>query len=237
MRIKTIQKTYPKELKILMYNNSIDINPPTCKPHAVISCMICFTRKLNATPSQSSLQRSKTLISDYTACNDFDLFCTFTFNPEKVDSFDIPLAKLKFKNWIDSQKYHSPDLRYLWVAELHKSGRIHFHALFYNYNGLLTLAEKKSDYSRQIFNIQNWNFGFSTAVQIDDLTKVASYMKKYITKDMLKITNKKRFATSRNLIKPDKEYNININDKITSQPLFIKSIYRGENFKVYTIQK
>jgi len=236
MRINTIKKDYGQVVKILRYNHSIDINPPTCKVHQIISCVICFTRKPNAQPSQSSLQRSKTTITDYVIANNFSHFCTFTFNPEKVDSFDIELAKSKFSTWLWSQRYHSPEFQYLWVAELHKSGRIHFHALFNNYQGILT-PTKRSQGGREIFNISNWNYGFSTAVVIDDISKVATYMQKYITKDMLKITNKRRFATSKNLKKPTKTYNIDVRTEIFDLPLMVKSVHRGENYKLYTIIK
>lgn len=233
MIIKSIKKDYGQTSKIVVYNKSVDISPPVCKTHMLPVCQICWTRKVNPVPSPSSLMRSKTSITDYTLANKFDLFATFTFDPSLVDSFDVNLAKSKLTLWLSNVRQRtSPDLKYLWVAELHKSGRVHFHALIKNYNGLLTDSGKTKN-QRPLLNMPGWIYGFSTAIKIDNLEKVSSYMQKYITKDMLKIGNKKRFATSRNLIKPEKTYNINIQEEIYSRPLFVLDQVTMENYKIY----
>jgi len=234
--IKTIKKDYGSSIKILQYNHSVDLSPPQCKTHNSIGCQICWKRSVNPIPKPSSLMRSKTRISDYTLANDFDLFCTFTFDPNLVDSFNIELAKEKFSVWLYNSKRHSPDLKYLWVAELHKSGRIHFHALFKNYNGTLH-DTKKTKQNRKIYNLLKWQYGFSTAVEIDNIGKVASYIQKYISKDMLKIGNKKRFASSRNLLKPKVDYNVDMYEEVYSRPLFVTGEIEFEYFKIYKILK
>lgn len=220
--------------KILVYKKGVEMSPPACTDHAQIACPVCWTRRTNPIPSPSSLMRSKTSITDYTLANQFDLFCTFTFNPELVDSFDVQACKDKMSKWLNNARRHSPELRYLIVAEKHKSGRIHFHALFKDYCGRLD-DSKRSKNNRPILNIHGWRYGFSTAIQIDNIDKVSSYMQKYITKDMLKIGNKKRFWTSRNLNKPTKSYNVNMVEEIYSRPLFVTDAVEFEYYKIYKV--
>jgi len=236
MYIKTIKKDYGKSVKILKYDRGVDIDPPRCQEHDQIACQLCWTRSVNPVPSPSSLMRSKTRITDYTLANDFDLFTTFTFDPSKVDSLNVSLAKKKMSIWLNNQRRDSPDMKYLIVAELHKSGRIHFHALMKHYNGKL-VDSKRSKNGRIIFNISGWHYGFSTAVQIDNIAKVSTYMQKYITKEMLKIGNKKRYWGSRNLIKPIIDYNINMIEEVYSRPLFLQNEYKTDYFTIYKLIK
>lgn len=236
MYIKTIKKDYGKSIKILRYNHGVDISPPRCNEHQSVACQICWTRSINPVPSSSSLMRTKTKITDLTLANDFDLFCTFTFDPLLVDSFNYETAKSKMSKWLNNSRRNSPELSYLIIAELHKSGRIHFHALMKNYKGELTFTNKQKN-KRNIYNMPNWQYGFSTAIKIDNIGKVSSYVQKYITKDMLKIGNKKRFWASRNLKKPTVSYNINMVEEVYSRPLFIMGQVSMEYYKIYKILK
>lgn len=241
MYIKSIAKDYGQFTKIIVYKKGVNIDPPRCKPHLLPSCQICWKRKVNVIPKPSSLMRTKTRITDFTLANQFDLFTTFTFDPEKVDSLDFDYAKSKMSNWLKVAKRNSPELKYLIVAELHKvSGRIHFHALMKNYTGELLPAYNKNHTkmyknNRQVFNIGSYNWGFSTAVKIDNIEKVSSYIQKYITKDMLKITNKKRYWSSKNLSHPVKNYNVPLKEIVYSRPLFVQGVHTEEYFKIYKV--
>jgi len=241
MYIKSIAKDYGEYSKITVYKKGVNIDPPMCKIHLLPSCQICWTRKTNTIPKPSSLMRTKTRITDYTLANEFDLFCTFTFDPQKVDSFDFEKVKQKLKNYLDVQRRKSPFFKYLIVAELHKSGRVHFHALFKNYQGDLIIAyhpktnKPLTKNNRQLYNIPDYKWGNSTAVKIDNIEKVSSYIQKYITKDMLKITNKKRYLASKNLIKPQKTYNVPLKEIVYSRPLFIQGVHQEEYYKIYKV--
>lgn len=229
MIIKSITKTYPSFSKTLIYDQALVFQVPICESHSAKSCQICWPRGSSDQLDPSSLQRTKTLISDYVLANKFDLFCTFTYDPEKVDSFNVEHAKRVFSKWLNNQRRLSPDFKYLAVAEYHKSGRIHFHALFENYTGDLFKTDKKKN-NRVVYNLSNWRFGWSTAIKIstknNGYEKVASYVKKYITKDMIFQSNKKRFFSSRNLKKPIKSYN---NHHLHNDyPFFVESKDRFE---------
>jgi len=251
MNIKNISKCYKKYNKIIVYDKTFNANPPTCNLHSKINCSICFPRSKNPIPSDSSISRTKTKIKDYCLLNDFDLFCTFTFNPKKVDSFSRDIAVKKLSKWLNNARQHSPDLKFLFIPEYHESKRIHFHGFLKNYNGILIDSHLTTN-SRKIYNLSNWRYGFSTVVKIDNIEIVSNYVTKYITKNMIFIGNKKRYFCSRNLNIPTKQYNVDLNLELFSKPLFILNefskshkridlktgeIITYDSHKIYTVAK
>jgi hypothetical protein len=196
---------------------------------------ICFTDEEKQAKllksSSNSVARTKQLMTDLVLCNQFELFCTFTFDPQKVNSKQIDVAKLKMSKWLNNAKRNSPELEYLIVAETHKSGALHFHALFKNYKGILKdsgIIRK----NRKILNISGWRFGFSTAVKIDNVSAVSLYLQKYISKDMILMPGKKRYWCSRGLKRPQKHVNIDFCE-FNRKWLGIKFVYEGMYVRVY----
>jgi hypothetical protein len=148
----------------------------------------------------TSLRRTKTTISDIILCNNFDQFATFTF---KSDRYDIQFSRRKMSDWLKSQQIIHGKFDYLIVPEFHKDKvAIHFHALLKGYTGNLT-PTKKLIGGRKVFNISSYRSGFSTLVMIDNVEKVSSYVKKYITKDMPLFPGRKRYWTSQGLQRPE----------------------------------
>ncbi len=193
-------KEYPDMIKIKLYREPLVV-PKTVAKHK--------RRKPeeNPIPADSSIHRTRNMIEDLCICNQFDWFCTFTFDPSRVDSFNVDKCRRLMNHWTRNAKQrHSPDLKYLIVPELHESGRIHFHALLRGFNGQIKDAHLTQN-GRKVYNIKNWRFGFSTAVKIDNIEAVSRYIRKYITKDMILLSGKKRFFCSQNLIRPEKSSN------------------------------
>lgn len=152
-----------------------------------------------------SLRRTKTRLTDIVISNDFDLFCTFTFAKDRQD---INKCKQRMGKWLDHQNQRAGKFEYLIVPEFHKDGKsIHFHALFKDFKGELSDSGHKTKTGQVIYNISSYHHGFSTAVKIDNIDKVGSYIKKYITKDMPQFNNKKRYWVSHNLVRPTKVKN------------------------------
>lgn len=202
--IHNITKEYPDMIQVLVYKS----------PRICITGEGKVKRKRedvddeNYTPSFDSLRRTKTLIKDIVLCNDFDLFCTFTFDPDKVrDRTDLTCCWHKMSTWLHHQRDKSPGMTYLIVPERHKSGGWHFHALISQYNGTLRDSKHKTSSGRSIYNITSYRAGFSTAVPIDNREAVAMYIQKYITKDFIKSYNQRRFFCSYNLRRPKKSSN------------------------------
>lgn len=152
-----------------------------------------------------SYRRTLNTVYDLARANHWEWFFTFTFNPAKVDSFDYDLTSKKLSVWLNhlrSRKH--PDMKYLVVPEQHKSGRWHFHGLFSGIpEAALTDSGHKDKKGRVIYNFDNYNLGFSTVTKIDGVAEACSYLCKYITKDLCKMTfNKKRYWRSRNVDEP-----------------------------------
>lgn len=199
--IRNIVKIYPdlKKLTILKYKKSRD-------------AIITDTQKGESIFQESNLERSirqtKTQITDYVLSNNFEIFATFTFSPKKVDRFDIDACKYKLRKWLQRQREKDSNLKYVVVPERHKNGAIHFHALFENIDAFTLKKTKIKQDGRDVFSMRDWRFGFSNVKFIDsNRIKVATYITKYITKDMIQIENKKRYWSSRNLALPEKYYN------------------------------
>lgn len=198
--ISDVVKEYPDMIKIYIYHNSYPVSLSSRKSNR--------NKSLNDT-SPRSLSRTKTTISDIIACNSFDLWTTFTFSPQKVDRYNHDTCKSTMSRWLNNQRRHSPSLQYIIVPELHKDGALHFHALLKNYKGKLTPTKKVTAYGTQIYNISGYRYGFSTAVHIspDSQSQIALYVQKYITKDMIKFSDKKRYWVSTGLKRPTKTVN------------------------------
>lgn len=164
-----------------------------------------------------SLLRSKQKIIDLVYHNGlikpWKYFLTLTFDPDKVNSNNYDDVSDALKKWINNMKHQNPQMEYVIVPEPHKSGRIHFHGLFRNVpNWLLTEARnpktnrliKKNGV--QVFNLNNYKYGYSTVSVVKDLTAVSVYISKYMTKELLNLSYKKRYWSSRSLELPKVEY-------------------------------
>lgn len=194
-------KEYPDMIKVVIYREPIVRGGNGLGKHK---------KHANSESAESSIVRTRTTLEDLCLCNNFDLFCTFTFDPKRFNSKSIAYCKKYMNTWCHNAKNrHSKNLLYLIVPERHKSGAIHFHALIKNYEGKL----KDSGHiqgGRTVYNIPHWHFGFSTAVKIDNQEAVSRYIRKYITKDMILLPSKKRYFCSQGLVRPSKQYNFNI---------------------------
>lgn len=227
--INNITKEYPDMIKVVIYKRPLVY----VREEGSIKRNKLEVSDDTYEPSVTSLSRTKTLIRDIVLCNDFDLFCTFTFDPDKVDRYNLAACWGKMSRWIRHQKDKSPDLTYLVVPEQHKDGAWHFHALISHYNGSLRNSKHKTGTGRIVYNLTSYRSGFSTAVEIDNREAVAHYVIKYITKDFIKRFNQRRFFCSRNLKRPSKI----INSPIFSLtlPLFRQKVADYTDREIYRL--
>lgn len=225
--IKNVTKEYPKMFKIIVYKEPLAVTPTPCVGKR--------KKKDSYIPDERSLRRSRQMIKDICLCNEFDYFCTFTFDQKIHDRYNIQHCRHVMECWLRNQRYkHSPDLRYLVVPELHKDGALHFHALISHFNGPLRPAKHKV-HGRTVYNLSGYRAGFSTAVRIDNHEAVANYVTKYITKDLTVMFGSKRYFSSNNLVRPKKITN---SDVIRyALPLFKRKIYETPRYDVYNVIK
>lgn len=177
-----------------------------------------------------SLRRAKTILIDLTLTNHFDLFATFTFAKDRQD---VDAKKRQMAYWLNNQRILHGKFLYLVVPEFHKDKKaLHFHGLFSGYNGNLVDSGHVQK-GRVIYNILSYRAGFTTAVKIDDLEKVSSYVTKYITKDMPRFRNKQRYWRSNGLKLPLKIINPRLSESDIAR---FKSIYSNKHQEIYEMR-
>ena len=164
-----------------------------------------------------SVNRTVQTIYGYAQSNKWDWFVTLTFRRDlKFDVKDYDSVVRKLTGWLHDQRKKCPDLKYLFVPEKHKNGAWHFHGLIANADKLsftdsrrvavgnkaYLRTENNKEYET-IYNMDNWKYGFSTATKIVSSSKASSYICKYITKDVIRHSERRRrFYASNNLDKP-----------------------------------
>ena len=149
-----------------------------------------------------NLWRIKTKIKDYILSNDFDYFWTLTF---KADRYDYDLAFQKMGKWLRKMRDKHGKFDYIMIPELHKDGAIHFHGVTGGLNALI-VAAGVTHKGAKVYNCLEWEHGFTTKTKIRDKEKTASYVTKYVTKEMqnsIVEKGKKKYWCSRGLRKPD----------------------------------
>lgn len=159
---------------------------------------------------KENMKRSIQKVYDYAKNNKFDYFVTLTFDPQEVDSFSYDSCVTAIKCFTDILRHSG--CKWLMVPELHESGRYHFHGLI---QGSLKLESAINPHTgsllldgsgRQIYNIKNYQYGFTTATEITDHKRTASYIAKYISKEMCVPKGKKKYWASKSLQLPKEEY-------------------------------
>ena len=241
--IQSYAKIYPDFVKIIKYKRSIIVDNFGTSSNGLANEENSEERDY----LEKSINRTKTKISDYVLCNNFSHFATFTFSPEKVKNrYDFVEMSSLLKNWLKTEQQnhernHGFKFKYLIVPERHKDGAWHFHALLENYqnacadfysskNPFITVSEiktaKRFAYRKYIVR---YTLGRSEIAPIRDKTKMANYIKKYITKSLMIEPNVKRFWASRNLEKPE------LVENIVSSFMHVPEQYKTANYDYHEI--
>lgn len=153
---------------------------------------------------QKSCSRTVKCIYDIARSNKWEWFFTFTFNKEKIDRYNYDACCNAFHNWLCRIRKKCPDMIYLVVPEQHKDGAFHFHGLFANCMELdFKFSGRYDNKERAVYNIGDYNWGWTTATRITDFRRASSYLCKYITKNLCAVTRgKKRYWHSKNCALP-----------------------------------
>ena len=146
--------------------------------------------------------RAKQKIYELARSNEWEYFLTLTF---AKDRYNYELLTKKLSMWLNNvKKNYAPNMKYLFVPELHKDGALHFHGIVSDIGKLPLVDSGHKDKSgNTIYNIDCYKMGFTTATKVTDSGRVASYMTKYITKELMSYSKgKKKYWASRNCNKP-----------------------------------
>lgn len=163
---------------------------------------------------RTSVSRAVKTVFDLARSNEWDLMCTFTFDPDKVDSFSYDDIIETMRKYNRRLKYAG--LTYIEVPEQHKSGRIHLHGVVSDPEGKLQLEPALNFYTgewmtdeagRPMYDIMNFEYGWAKATFVDDQARSGMAVVKYIMKYMNKALDwipegKKRYFASQGLQRP-----------------------------------
>lgn len=177
------------------------------RPEVIDYKSIFDSKEINLRKKVDNMKRAKQKVYDIARSNLFTHFITLTFNPEKVDSYDYSECVKSLTSFTKLLNRHGCD--YLLVPELHESKRYHFHGLITIGSLSLSRAVSPHDQSpltdkqgRPIYNLPQYHLGFSTATEISDPAKTASYLSKYLTKELSVPKGKKCYWASRSCERP-----------------------------------
>lgn len=153
-----------------------------------------------------SARRARQRLFDLAWCNpELRWFTTLTLNADVVgDRYDVGIQSNRLRRWLDNQ-VRRRGLAYIIVPEYHRDGAIHWHGLFndaldYRESPTIIRPEGGRPYrpgtdeerasiidagGHVVYNIVQWRYGFSTAVQLYGRRESAvGYVAKYVTKAM-----------------------------------------------------
>lgn len=149
-----------------------------------------FIYDLRNESTKRAKRRARTAVFDYAMCNpDLNLFLTLTFSPEIVNRYDYSECVKKFNTFFDNRVRRN-GCKYVAVAEHHKDGAIHFHALTNAaaFRGEMVNSGKKDKRRHVVYNVSGWKYGFSTAIRTyGERANVCKYVCKYISKGERKV--------------------------------------------------
>lgn len=200
-------KVYPNYILKYTVFNKLIFNPDKAE---LINKRDNYAKSDNPITRNDSLKRAKDKIFDISFINGdlWQYFITLTLDKTKIDRFDKKEINKKLKTWLNNmvKRY---DFNYIIIPEYHKDGAIHFHGLCSGNN--LKLTYVKIDKGRKVYNLDNWNLGFSTAIELDNnRTAVSAYITKYVTKDTTKILGNVYYSGGHSIKRDCKSFYQNI---------------------------
>jgi hypothetical protein len=155
--------------------------------------------------------RARSSFIDLALANSFDLFPTFTFDPQKVDRYDVDGLKRHMSHWFGNQRNIHGKFRYLILPQYHEDNAIHFHAMFGDYNGNVVDTGHKDRKGQTKLEVKSYQLGMSKAFTIGntlkDRQRTTYYIARYIARDMPKFRGKHRYWASIGLKRPLKVRN------------------------------
>lgn len=139
---------------------------------------------------RQSVSRAKSAVFQLACCNSWDWFGTFTLSEAKADRFDLDDFRKRFSQFIRNEKRRGIDISYVLVPEQHKNGAWHMHGLL---SGIPPAELSKFDSCAPLRlrrgGFLNWRryadrFGFCSFGAVKDPAACATYLSKYVTKNL-----------------------------------------------------
>ena len=132
----------------------------------------------------NNISRAKTKVMEYALVNDWDWWCTFTISPQKFDRHNLDAYQKAFSEFLHGYNRRAKaeeKVKYLLVPEQHEDGAWHMHGFL---KGVREGDIALNEHGRLTWLPYNEHFGFMTMELIRDKAKAASYLVKYMNKNM-----------------------------------------------------
>lgn len=150
------------------------------------------------TKFKQAISRARQTIVELALNNHLDFFFTGTFDPEKHDRKNIEQLMKELCKWLNNfRSRHADELQYIIVPEMHADGSWHVHGFLsgipMQYLQKFEIGMQMSSYlarkvkqGKEIFNFPAYakKFGFCDLEPIADKERCASYVTKYVTKNL-----------------------------------------------------
>lgn len=161
---------------------------------------------------RKATSRAKNTIRDLVILNDWTHFITLTFDPKKYDSTNKADVDKIIKKFIHNH-LTKKKIPFILLPEYHADKqKIHFHGLINDKDHKLRYfkTDKKAHGGQDVYNLDSWKYGFSTAIELDYTNigkiKISNYVTKYVTKDIQMILKQYYFCARDLNRKPKKIY-------------------------------
>ena len=138
----------------------------------------------NGEKLNNNLSRARSTIKELALCNPWDYFVTFTIDKSKHDRFNLDEYIKAVSEFIHTYNKRLPDeykVKYLLVPEKHKNGAWHMHGFV---KGIAPKDLYTNSYGYLTWRQYEEKFGFISMDVIRDKERAASYIQKYIAKDL-----------------------------------------------------
>ncbi|MDY0237105.1 MAG: hypothetical protein RBR71_13850 [Gudongella sp.] len=157
---------------------------------------------VNAEKLNNNISRARSMIFDYSMCNDFDYFVTLTLSDNFHDRYDLKSYIKELGDFIrQKRRDYNSDIQYLLIPEKHENGAWHMHGLIkgipqdklsINKHGYLDWEDYKN------------KFGYISMSKVRNKIAVSKYITKYISKSIkngnsVTELNKKLYYVTRGL--------------------------------------
>ena len=170
----------------------------------------------------STLHKAKTKILRIVNSNTWTMMLTLTY-ADDVTIEDSKKDVCKFVKQL--RKMHPTEFKYLYVVELTKRGRPHFHMLV----DIITDLSDIHSYEQYLASI--WGHGFIDVQRITNSKGAGHYISKYFTKDPVD-TSCKLYGYSRNCNKPIEIKCLDTRDSIEILKEMDKAVVYSSSYQI-----
>ena len=168
-----------------------------------------------------TLHKAKTKILRIVNSNTWTMMLTLTY----ADDVTIEESKKDICKFVKQLRQLHPTVKYLYVVELTKRGRPHFHML------VDIIADLSDIHSYEQYMASIWGNGFIDVQQITNSKGAGHYISKYFTKEPID-TSCKLYGYSRNCSKPIEVKCLDTRDSIEILKELDKNVVYSSSYSI-----